>query len=404
MPTRSRGVALNASLIVAAQSTQAIAVGAIALFLPLIRAELGITFAEAGVLAAVSTLTYALMQIPAGLVADRVSAKLLFTIGVLGANVLAIVFAVSDSFAIMVAAQAVAGVFRALMFIPGMVLITRHFSERRRATALGLFVAGGFSSNIVISLLGPILVEPLGWAGVIVAASVVGLLVLGAFWWLGDEGTERDSPETASTRWVWRTPAWWLLGLVQFARLTVVVGLASWLPAYLIEERGVPLAATGAFTAIAAAITAVSNIAGGMLSDRLGRPLLVIGGALAIMTALLAGVVLADDLVVILILLAALSAVMQLYFGPLFAVPRRLFGPGIAGLSSGFGNFCANIGGFVSVLALGVLKDATGSFDSGFLYLAVVSLLGVGAVVALGRAEHTASHTPRMRGSHRPTD
>ena len=33
---RSRGVALNATLIVIAQSTQAIAIGAIALFLPLI--------------------------------------------------------------------------------------------------------------------------------------------------------------------------------------------------------------------------------------------------------------------------------------------------------------------------------------------------------------------------------
>lgn len=399
MPTRSRGVALNASLIVAAQSTQAIAVGAIALFLPLIRADLGISFAAAGTLAAVSTLTYALMQIPAGLIADRVCAKLMFAIGVLGANILAIVFAVSDTFTVMVAAQAIAGVFRSLMFIPGMVLITRHFSEKRRATALGLFVAGGFSSNIVISILGPILVEPLGWAGVIVGASVLGLVVLAAFWWLGDEGTERDDRATASGRGVWRTAAWWLLGLVQFARLTIVIGLTSWLPAFLIEERGLSLATTGGLSAIAAAIVAISNIGGGMLSDRLGRPLLVIGGSLAIMTVLLAAVAIADDLIVILILLALISAFMQLYFGPLFAVPRRLFGPGVAGLSSGFGNFCANIGGFVSVLALGVIKDATGSFDLGFAYLAVVALLGAGAVALLGLHERT----PRVRGTSRPT-
>lgn len=399
MPSRSHGVALNASLIVAAQSTQAIAVGAIALFLPLIRADLGLSFAEAGALAAVSTLTYALMQIPAGLIADRLSPKLLFGVGVLGANVLAIVFAVSDSFAVMIASQAAAGVFRSLMFIPGMVLITRHFSERRRATALGLFVAGGFSSNILISLLGPILVEPLGWAGVIVAASALGIVVLAAYWWLGDEGAERAERPTASARWVWRTPAWWLLGLVQFARLTIVIGLTSWLPAFLIEERGVSLAATGGLSAIAAAIVAISNIGGGMLSDRLGRPLLVIGGSLAIMTMLLAAVAVADDLVVILILLAAISVFMQLYFGPLFAVPRRLFGPGVAGLSSGFGNFCANLGGFLSVLTLGIIKDATGSFDAGFGYLAVVALLGAAAVAVLGRVERA----PRMRGTSRPT-
>ena len=40
-------------------------------------------------------------------------------------------------------------------------------------------------------------------------------VVLAAYWWLGDEGAERDAPETASTRRVWRAPAWWLLGLMQ---------------------------------------------------------------------------------------------------------------------------------------------------------------------------------------------
>ena len=46
MGSTTRGVALNSTLIVVAQSTQAIAVGAIALFLPLIRAELDLSFSQ----------------------------------------------------------------------------------------------------------------------------------------------------------------------------------------------------------------------------------------------------------------------------------------------------------------------------------------------------------------------
>jgi len=383
MASTTRGVALNSTLIVVAQSTQAIAVGAIALFLPLIRADLGLNFAQAGLLAAVATLSYAFMQIPSGLLADRYSPKLLFAIGILGANALAIAFALSNDFGVMLVTQAVAGIFRAFMFIPGMILITRHFSEARRATALGLFVAGGFSSSILVNLAGPLLVGPLGWQGVIVLSSTLGLVVLAAFWLLGDDGPPREAEDPGRTGWVWRTPSWWLLGLIQFCRLWIVLGSIFWLPAFLIEDRGFSLEAAGMVVALSAAITAPSNIGGGILSDRLKRPLLVIGVALASMVPLFAILGEIENTVLLLIVIGLLAVFIQLYFGPLFAVPRRLFGPGLAGLSSGFGNFCANLGGFTGALLLGVLRDATGSFNLGFLTIATAALVGLVAVLVV---------------------
>lgn len=380
-----RGVAVNATLIVVAQSTQAIAIGAIALFLPLIRADLGLGFAQAGLLAAVGTLSYALMQVPAGVLADRMSPKKLFAVGVLGSNVFAILFAVADNFALMLVVQAVAGVFRAAMFIPGLLLITRHFRPERRATAMGLFVAGGFSSNIVINLVGPLLVGPLGWQGVIVLSSSLALVVLVAFWFVGDDVAAHESDAPAPTRWVWRTPVWWLLAVIQFARLTAVSGFGLWLPAFLIEERGIPLAGAGLIVALSAAITAPSNIGGGILSDRLRRPLLVIGTSLVALTVLFAVVGEITGIPLLIVVIVLIAVFIQLYFGPLFAIPRALFGPGLAGLSSGFGNFTANLGGFSAVLILGVLKDATGGFTVGFLYLAAVVLIGAVAALVLWR-------------------
>lgn len=382
---RSRGVALNATLIVIAQSTQAIAIGAIALFLPLIRSDLGLTFTQAGLLAAVATLSYALMQVPAGVLADRVSPKTLFVVGVAGANALAILFALANDFVLMLVIQAVAGIFRAAMFIPGMLLMTRHFSEKRRATAMGLFVAGGFTSNIVINLIGPLLVGPLGWQGVIVASSVVGLLFGAVLWFVGDDAPHHEADAPAPTRWVWRTPAWWLLGVIQFARLTAVSGYGLWLPAFLIDERGIPLASAGLIVAVSAAITAPSNIGGGILSDRLGRPLLVIAVSLIALTALFSLVGQIASIPVLLVVMGLIAVFIQLYFGPLFAIPRQLFGPGLAGLSSGFGNFVANLGGFSSAFVLGVLKDATGDFTAGFYYLAAVALVGAVAALVLWR-------------------
>ncbi|MFC0681707.1 MFS transporter [Lysobacter korlensis] len=383
----TRGVAANSALIVVAQSTQAIAVGAISLFLPLIREDLGISFAEAGLLAAATTLTYALMQIPAGVLADRVSLKRLFAVGILGTNALSILFALSGAFLPMLAIQAGTGVFRALMFVPGLMLITRHFSEARRATAMGLFVAGGFSSNVVVNLVGPLLVGPLGWDGVIVLSSSLGLVVLVAFWLLADEPPSRHpaSADPRSARWVWRTAAWWLLGLVQFARLALVAGFGFWLPSYLIVDRGLSLEAAGLIVALSAAITAPSNILGGIISDRLGRPLGVIGLSLGVMSVLFLLLNAADAVALVIVVVALIGVFIQLYFGPIFAVATRFFGRSVAGLSSGFGNFCANVGGFASALALGVLKDLTGSFSAGFFFLAGVAFVGFLALLVLAR-------------------
>jgi sugar phosphate permease len=396
----TRGVAANSALIVVAQSTQAIAVGAISLFLPLIRADLGISFAEAGLLAAATTLTYALMQIPAGVLADRVSLKRLFALGLLGTNALSILFALSGEFLPMLLIQAATGVFRSLMFVPGLMLITRHFSEARRATAMGLFVAGGFSSNVVVNLVGPLLVEPLGWAGVIVLSSALGLVVLAAFWLLGDEPPARHgaSPGPGSARWVWRTPAWWLLGVVQFARLSLVAGFGFWLPSFLIVDRGFSLELAGLVVAVSAAITAPSNILGGIVSDRLDRPLGVIGLSLGSMTVLFLLLNLDGPVWMLLVVVGLISIVIQLYFGPLFAVATRFFGRSVSGLSSGFGNFCANLGGFASALVLGVLKDVTGSFAAGFLFLAGAALLGFVALLVLTRQPaHEPTPAPESR-------
>ncbi|BCB91270.1 hypothetical protein Psuf_085830 [Phytohabitans suffuscus] len=58
-------------LILVAQSTQNLTIGAIALFLPLIRDDIQMSFSQAGSLAVAATLVYAFMQIPAGYLGDR---------------------------------------------------------------------------------------------------------------------------------------------------------------------------------------------------------------------------------------------------------------------------------------------------------------------------------------------
>jgi nitrate/nitrite transporter NarK len=240
---------------------------------------------------------------------------------------------------------------------------------------MGLYIAGGFSSNILLNLVGPPLAGPVGWRGLFAAFSLAGLAVTAALWRFGRYPARRSGHGAAPLREglrLFREPVMWLLGLVQYARLAVVHGLNLWLPTVIVVEKGHSLRTAGLLVAVSAAVTAPANILGGHIADRVRRPLAVVAvslGALALSAVALVHVTRLWELVAVVVVNGVF---VQLYFGPLFAVPVERYGPRTAGLVTGFGNFWANLGGFSFSLTLGLVKDATGSFAAGFYAMAVL--------------------------------
>jgi ACS family D-galactonate transporter-like MFS transporter len=359
------------------------------LFIPLIREDLALTYTEAGSLAAVATLVYALMQIPSGMLVDRFGPRRLFLAGTLVTNALTIAFALSGSYLQAIAIQALSGLSRALAFAPGLVLMSTWFAPRRRATAMSLFMVGGFLWVVVFSAVGPAAAAATDWRTVFVAFGAIGVVVALVSIAVGRVGRPAPSavagPSPIGFWALARVPAMWLVAFVQFARLAVVQGVALWLPTYLVDERDLPLALAGGIVAISALLAAPSNLAGGYAADRTGRPYLVIGGSLGVLGLALAALAVGQGLLAIGLAVVLIACFQQLYFGPLFAAPIGIFGQGSAGLVSGAGNLFANLGAFAAGLGLGVVKDVTGSLSLGFLMLAALCALAVVATWTLAR-------------------
>ncbi|MBV6760443.1 MFS transporter [Rhodococcus opacus] len=386
----------GALLLVFAQATQAMVFGSIALFLPLLRVDLGISYSQAGLLASASVFSYAMMQIPSGYVADRFDPRKIFLVGLVGVNVLSILFVVSTDFPVLVANQFISGVFRSLLFSPGMILITRLFRPDQKATGMGLFVAGGFSSNLVVNLLAPFLIEPLGWRGIFVLFSLTGLIAAVAFW-KTTVSEPRPATSALSVKEIaptLREPVMILVAVIQFVRLALVTGMAFWLPSILQEDKGFSLQMAGLLVALGSVITAPSNIVGGMVSDRLGKPIAVIVASMVAVGLTTIALTLVEGLVGVIIVVAANALVLQLYFGPLFAVATELLPHRQQGLVTGIGNFWANVGGFTASYVMGTIKEATGSFDVALYLLASICIAGVGAAIGLDRLSKRTTRTP----------
>ena len=385
---RRRDAALTVSLVVFCQGFNMLSLGGIALFLPLIREDLGMSFAQAGMLSAASTFTYALGQIPGGYLADRFGPKRVFFIGILGSTLLSLNFGMIESYPAALANQIVSGIFRALIFAPGLTLVASWFPADRRATAMGVYVIGGVSGNILLSLVGPFLVNHYGWRLPFIAFAALGVCASFVYFFLGREkpaSRPKHPVGMLDAFQLFRYPFMWVCAGIQFIRFGVTTSFNFWLPSLLVADRGLSLQAAGLITAMGFALTGPSNAIGGYTSDRLRNPPVVIGGSLAVLACTSALLVAVESIPLLVLVVAVNSIFVQFYFGPLFHVPVEVLGPRVAGMSAGFGNMFANLGALSFAYALGVVKDTAGAFTLGFLGTSAFCVVGVALAVVLAR-------------------
>ncbi|MCJ7782479.1 MAG: MFS transporter [Desulfobacterales bacterium] len=384
---------VTVSLTVVCQSFQALSMGGIALLLPIIRKDLGLSFTQGGSLAAATTLVYALMQIPAGYLSDRFSPKRLFCIGIFGSTLLALTFGLVTNYWQALVNQTLSGFFRALLFTPGMALLTGWFPSNRRATATGLYLIGGYSGSVIFNLVGPFLVAKFDWRFSFISIASVGIIAILFLVRFGKDSPptgERQKGNMFEALYLFRYKVRWVCGGIQYIRFGVVQGITYWLPSLLVNEKGLSLQSAGLIIAIQVVLMSPSNIIGGYVSDRLKNPILVIGVSLSVLGITTGLLITANNMILIVALIFINAIFLQMYFGPLFSIPVEILGVPKAGISIGFSNLFANIGGFSAVYLLGALKDRFGAFKPGFFAICGACFLGLALTFILARMRRKA--------------
>jgi nitrate/nitrite transporter NarK len=370
----------NVSLILLCLSFQTISLSGVALFLPIILKDLGLSFTQGGTISAAAMFVYALMQIPAGYVADRYGLKKLFFIGVLGTTVFCFAFGLVVSYWDALIYQTISGFFRAFVFASGVALLASWFAPKRRATAMGLSLIGLFSGQLIINTCGPLLLEQFNWRFPFIAFASVGILSSFGYLWFSKNSPLEVSGRKADIMDViqlFRYPFMWVVGVIQFVRLGIYNSLSFWLPTLFINEKGLSLQVTGLIIALRTILSAPTNIVGGYMSDRLKAPTGVMAVSLIMIAVTTALLVRVNEFMMLITLNVINALFVQLYFGPLFAIPVERYGSQMTGTLTGFGNFFANLGSFSFTYLLGFVKDRTGYFESGFYIIAAACLVSL---------------------------
>ena len=371
--------------------------------LPALVTELDMGYAGAGLLVTAYFWTYAAVQVPLGVLTDRLGPRrtMLASAAVLAAGIVA--FASSRGFGDGLAARCLVGLGAAGFWLPALRLIRDWFPPHERGRATGLCSAGGGAGGTVALLLLPALAGDLGWrwAYATTLLPVLAMAVLTAVVLPGVATTsDREAPTAAlsplaALRRVLSAGALWPLALASLCAYGAFLGLVTWLPTALVRDHGLSASAAGQITSLVMAAITVSWPLAGVVADRTGRPraVAVISLALGAGACLVfAGLPTPTAAPALAVTAAATGLVLGGMLMPYLLVLER-FPAALVGTAAGVVNTCWLLGGLAAPAALGVLLDATASFR-----LVFGACAGLTALAAASMAAACESDSPAQPG------
>lgn len=398
-----------------------------------IKAELGLSEAQFGILVATPILTGSVTRLFLGVWTEKYGGRLVFPAQMILTALATWALTLADSYFMYLVAALGIGLAGG-SFIIGVAYVSRWYDAGHQGTALGIFGAGNVGAAVT-KFVAPFVMVAYGWHGVAYAWGAA-LFVIGVLFFL----FAKDDPEMIERRRTGvRAPTLaeqfaplrnlqvWRFSLYYFLVFGAFVALALWLPHYLIDVYGLDVKTAGMAAASFSLSASLFRAYGGHLSDKFGARAVMYWtfGFSMILLFMLSYpptnyVIQGKDgpiafstemgLWPFVAVLFALGFFMSLGKAAVFKhIP--VYYPGHVGAVGGLVGMIGGLGGFVLPILFGTLLDITGVYTSCFALL--FALVGVAllwmhmSVRAMERKAHgealdTLPSLPEMQEIHDP--
>ena len=254
--------------------------------IPLLAPEWGMKASEAGLVQSAWHLGYLLSLFTVGFLSDRYGAKRVFLASGVAASASALVFAFfADGFLSAALLYGLTGLFSGGSYTPGLTLISERFASSKRGRAMGFYLAAASLGYALALLFTGALTPHIGWRGAFLVNACGPLAGTLIAWWAlratpnvlhpapaGREAPARPIPAVLGNKpvmlaiWAYAFHSWEMLGM------------KAWLPAFLAAAAMLTGASATQAASLGAALAAITyfgsmagSVAGGALSDRMGR-------------------------------------------------------------------------------------------------------------------------------------
>ncbi|HZC79591.1 MAG TPA: MFS transporter [Ktedonobacterales bacterium] len=266
--------------------------------LPIWAQAFGLSYVQVGTLRMAYSTAMAFLQLPAGMLAERVGERTLLAGGSMLAGVAFALLATSQSYAALGALILLAGTGSAVQHPIASTLISRAYAVASRRAALGVYNFVGDVGKMVVAAAMGLGIVAIGWRSSVVLYGLivvgVGLLTLVALANLADGGprTPRKAAPAPDVGWGFTNPTGFaLLGAIQLIDSACRTGFLTFFP-FLLIAKGASVASIGFGLSLVFVGGAAGKLVCGLIAERVGILRTVILTELAT-GALIAAVVLA---------------------------------------------------------------------------------------------------------------
>lgn len=363
--------------------------GAIGIAAPLMKAELSLSATGFGTAVSAFFWVYAPLCLVVGWLCDRFCVYRMFAAGIaLWAAATLLTGFVNGLFALIVL-RLLLGLGESIAFPGSSKIFAAEVPATSRGMANALVAAAIAFGPAVGTLSGGLILEAEGWRPIFWIFGVVTLLWLVP--WQAAAAPLRSKSVAAPTvdpvplRRLLRVPTVWMVGIGHFFTNYGFYFLLTWLPLYLVKERGVSIADMTALTTLGFTVQGVMAVVMGRASDRwvrngadegrVRRGLMVAGQAM--IAVAIGGVFFAHSALAIGACLVLAGLATSLLSTNIFAIGQIFAGPRAAGGWVGIQNMVGNASGIVGPIATGLMIDNLGGYGWAFALTALVPALGV---------------------------
>ncbi len=351
---------------------------------PKLQDELGLSNTETAVMVSIPVVLGSLLRIPLGLLTDRLGGRVLFGVMLAYSAGAALLVGFASSYPALLGAGFLLGAAGA-SFAVGVPFVAEWFEHGRQGFAIGVYGVGNIGTAIAAFSI-PALRDATSqaFAGVVFAVVIAAYAVI---WML----LSREAPgERVPVRYGevlragWRL---WRLAFFYFVTFGGFVAMAIFLPKLLKDWFDYSLTDAGLRAGGFTIVATVCRPLGGWLSDRIGpsRVLAVAFVGVGLDAAGLAWQAADPAIVPVTAFCLTLAGFLGLGNGAVFKMVPAEF-PEATGAATGIVGAAGGLGGFFPPLVMGVVKDLTGEFVLGFVFLVAFAVLCVSLVLPLARA------------------
>lgn len=379
--------------------------------MPYIAAEYHLTPLHAGVVLGMFYAGYAIFQVPGGLLADLFGVRIVATVSIIWRAIFVALTAGASNLAQLIGVRILFGLGDGVFPACAFKTIVTWFPARERTRANALMLAVMPLGTALAPLAMIPIISLWGWRAAFLALLIPGVLTAILFWALvknktpvSDEhdgtfalASEKEDTSTADEK-LSRAELRNILLRPDVVKYFLVVltydiaywGYWSWIPSYLVNDRGFSLTQMGIAASLPSFGGILGCLVGGWISDKYfsrHRRIPIIVGQL--ISALLLYLTFASGTMVELVIYQTIGGFfLEAFFSTFWALPMTTVPSRLMGVTSGFINMAGQIAAFGAPIVIGFLVAVSGG-GYGLTFAFLIGAILVSSLVVLTISEQS---------------